>query len=308
MFHALFPSFAAADERVRDTALAHDLFDQGRELLERHDYANACRKFEESRKLTTGTAGGIVLNLALCRELSGQTGTAWALFREAHSVAVRDHRDDRREFAERHIADLMPRLSRLRIVVPADARTPGLSIRRNGIAIAETEWGEALVVDPGELTVEVSAPGKQSRTISTKIEGEGRTAELSIPALAEKPTAAPRASSASFIQGPQRVAGVITTTAGLATIAMGSLLSVRATRKHDSANVLCPDYEHCDPNGIALSEDAASDARISTALIIGGAIVAAGGVIVFLTAPARVRHNRAAATPRGTVSFGVLTF
>ena len=71
---------ARAEARPSDSALAHDLFDQGRALMEQKDYSRACKKFEDSRRLEVDGGGGTVLNLALCSEALGKTGTAWAEF------------------------------------------------------------------------------------------------------------------------------------------------------------------------------------------------------------------------------------
>jgi hypothetical protein len=283
---------ALADEPPHDTAMAHDLFDQGRRLLEQQDYQHACQKFEESRRLDSGGGGGTLLNLALCRELLGQTGTAWALFRQARSLAVRDRRDDRRDFADRHIGELTPQLSRLRVIVPSTARLAGLAVRRNGILLPQGEWGEALVVDPGEQILDVTAPGRRSVTLRVHIAPGATPSDAVIPVLRESPQNGNRSRSSNshsrWIHGPQNVAGVIVGTAGLATLSIGGLLGARAIRKQHNADALCPTYEHCDPNGIALSSAAVDDGHIATATVIGGAVMLAVGIGLFLTAPSHV--------------------
>src|SRR5262245_63276914 len=87
-------------------ALARELFDQGRALLETKDYERACEKFAESQRLDPG--GGTLLNLALCHELSGKTASAWTEFDQALRMARADGRSDREEFARTHIDALVP--------------------------------------------------------------------------------------------------------------------------------------------------------------------------------------------------------
>lgn len=291
---------AHADEPAQDSKLAHDLFDQGRALLEQHEYERACQKFEDSRRLTPTGGGGTVLNLALCRELSGKTGTAWALFREARSQAVRDRREDRQRFAEEHLAALDRRISRLRITVPLNARAPGLVIRLNTVALTESAWGESLVVDPGEQHIDVTAPDKQPLHLKVVIADHADHRVLDIPPLSDRPktSAGAREEHTPFFYGPQRKWGTFAVTAGLATVAIGSLLGVRAGRKDRAADALCPSYEtSCNPDAFALSSDAASEARTATVVVVSGAVVVVAGVVLFLTAPSKPPSRKADASP-----------
>jgi hypothetical protein len=277
-----------AEERATNPALAHDLFDQGRALMEKKDYARACNKFEESRQLDPGRGGGTLLNLALCRELAGETGTAWALFRAARSVAIQDRREDRQAFAEQHIAALGPKLLRLRVIVPQEARVPGLLVRRNGVPLGEGEWGEALVVDPGVVLIEVEAPGKRPERLTVRLDEGAGSKEVTVPALTDiraNADADLQAQAARAAGRPQRVAGIITGGVGLAALAVSGILGLRAVNRQNEADRLCPDYDHCDPRGLEASSEAASDARASTVFAVAGALAVVGGVVVFLTAP-----------------------
>jgi hypothetical protein len=266
--------------------------------MEQGEYPRACVKFEESRRLDPGSGGGgTMLNLALCQELSGRTGTAWAYFRTAFSLAVRDKRADRQAFAQQHIDSLTPRLLRLRVVVPRDARLPGVVILRGGVALGQGEWGEALVVDPGEHLVEARAPGRTPFRQVIHLEGDGTSHELTIPVLAR---ASPENGTMVGKARPDptiRVVGVLVGGAGLATIAMGGIFGVRALERQNEADELCPNYGHCKPIGISLSADAASDGRASTALLIGGAVLLATGTVLFLAAPLRTRSNHHSPLP-----------
>jgi hypothetical protein len=97
--------------------------------------------------------------------------------------------------------------------------------------------------------------------------------------------------TSSMFAGPQRVSAVAVSTAGLLGAGIGGLFGVLAVRKQRDADTLCPDYDRCDPRGLALSADAVNDARISTAIIVSGAIALGIGVVLFLTAPG-VKHHR----------------
>jgi hypothetical protein len=278
---------ANADEATRDSKLAHDLFDQGRTLLKQGDYERACQKFEDSRRLAPEGGGGTILNLALCRELSGRTGTAWALFREARSQALRDHRNDRLRFADEHIAALAERISRLTIIVPLNGRAPGLVVRLNMVPLTESAWGESLVVDPGVQSIDVTAPKKQSVHLEVSMGTHADRRVVEVPPLSDLPQKAVTTDRGhpSFLSGPGRTWGTILVTVGVATLAVGGLLNVRAARMQRDSDALCPDYDRCDPLGLTLSKGAASEASASTAVLVTGAVATVAGVILFLTAP-----------------------
>src|SRR5207244_597481 len=115
-------------------------------------------KLAESQRLDPG--GGTILNLAICHEALGKTASAWVEFLEALRIATLDGRGDREALAREHLLQIAPRLSRIRIEVPAEARAEGLEIALNGVKLAEAAWGTPVPVDPGEQTVEVTAPKK----------------------------------------------------------------------------------------------------------------------------------------------------
>src|SRR6185436_4933890 len=102
---------------------------------------------------------------------------------------IRDRRPERQEFAEEHIAALTPRLCRLRIVAPQEARAPGLVVLRNGVPLGEGAWGDALAVDPGEQIVEARRSGALPMRLTVRV-GEGEQRDVTIPALRPAPTAA----------------------------------------------------------------------------------------------------------------------
>ena len=89
-------------------AKADALFQQGRTLVERGDFAAACPLFEESQRLDPGV--GTMLWLADCYASSGQTTTALAWFKEAAIAAARTH-DRRLGVAVAKVDELEKKLS-----------------------------------------------------------------------------------------------------------------------------------------------------------------------------------------------------
>jgi tetratricopeptide (TPR) repeat protein len=302
LFLAANAAAAPADERA---TLGQELFDQGRALMEQQDYERACKKFEESARVER--AGGTLLNLALCYELRGKTATAWAQFREALTLARREGRLDRQRFAEEHIAALVQRMSRVRIVVPAASRVPGLVVRRNTLVLPESAWDEALGVDPGPLLVEASAPGKKPFKASVEVGSTADSKSVVIPVLVSdvpRPQAPgtpppPIPPAASDRGKTQRWLAYGTGALGLAALGVGSYFGIRAITRHNEAEELCPNLNRCNPRAFSLSERAATDGRVATYLIAGGAVFLVGGGVLFVTASSGPKAQAAVVTFTG---------
>lgn len=180
---------ARADGSDTDRQIAQTLFDEGRALLEKKQFAEACPKFAESQRLDPG--GGTLLNLALCHELEGKTATAWNEFRDALSQAARDGRKDREVLANEHIAALAPRLIRLTVVVPpaVAAREPEVMLDRS--RLPPPAWGSPIPVDPGDHHVTVSAEGAPTWESTLTANETGKTYRVEVPEL-ERPAPLPQ--------------------------------------------------------------------------------------------------------------------
>src|SRR4051812_44477010 len=138
---------APAAPRERNPAAAQALFDAAKRLVDQGDFAAACPKFQASYELDPG--GGTLLNLADCHEHAGHTALAWSTFKDAAVIAERDGRSERVAYARQHIAELEARLVYLRVAVSPEARVAELSVRVDGVPLAEAAWDSALPVDPG---------------------------------------------------------------------------------------------------------------------------------------------------------------
>jgi serine/threonine-protein kinase len=87
--------------------------------------------------------------------------------------------------------------------------------------------------------------------------------------------------------GVQRVTGLVVAGVGVLALGAGTYFGVRAVSKNDSATRFCPDGGPvCNSQeGIALTNDAQDAARLANILVISGAVLAAGGLTLFFTAP-----------------------
>lgn len=180
------PAFA---DDARNPTLAQSLFDQARTLMNDGRYEEACPLLAESQRLDPG--GGTLTNLAVCLEGAGKLASAHTKFHEALSLAIADKRDDRKKLAEERIATIGPRLSKLTITVPAEARVPGIKVWLDGNELTSVAWGVATAIDGGEHRIEATAPSRKAFTEIIRVSPEGHRVEVTVrapePMFAERP-------------------------------------------------------------------------------------------------------------------------
>jgi hypothetical protein len=286
----------SSDDRVQATAL----FKEGRRLMQIQQFAQACEKFEASQKLDPG--GGTLLNLASCHEKIGKIATAWTEFSEALGIAKRDGRNERIKLASQHIADLEPKLPKIRILVPSKHRLEGLEIKRDGSVVFAAAWGSAIPVDMGTHNITATAPGYKSWASSVEIEKNGQLKDVEIPMLTKEeavlppPTTTAASSSApplaSTVAPPtapppssgngQAVLGWVLGGVGVIGLGVGSVFGLRAISKRSESNKGCsPSF--CSESSVSFNNQAKSAADIST-ISMGVGLVSLGvGIVLLLT-------------------------
>ena len=288
-------SLAHAD--IKD---AEELFRQGKAEMTKGNYDKACPMFAESYK--QDPAMGTLLNLALCHEAVGRIASAWGEWRavEQQARAANPPREDRIKMAKEHAEKLEPRLSRIKILLPADARVDGLTIKIDGEAKGEPLWA-GVPVDPGTRKVVVTAPGKKTLTRDVKIDDEGVVVSVTIPKLEDAPVTAPPPSAGTTVVGPdlekveeyaanhaRRNVGFVVGGIGIATLAVGGVFGVAAIIIDGNAKDACP--SPCIAGSTQASEaDASTDrafvfSNIANVTIPLGLIGAGIGAYLVLTA------------------------
>ncbi|HEY5959804.1 MAG TPA: tetratricopeptide repeat protein [Polyangiaceae bacterium] len=312
---ALSMSFARLSlaQTAGNKAVAEALFDQGKLLMQTGDFPKACEKFEASRRLDEGI--GTLLYLADCYEKVGKTASAWAVFKEAASIAGAQGQDSRQRLATQRAKNLETSLVKLTIdVAKGNEALLGFEVRNDGVPLSPAQFATQVPVDPGEHHVEASAPGR--RTFSEAITLTRGVGHVAVPLLAELPSntssgpesavprtdtallpassnsaplipTSPPAANANRDQGKtQRVLAVVLGGVGVVSLGIGSYYGLSAIAKNSKSKDECPsDPNLCRPEGVDLRESALHRATISTvAFAIGGATLAAGAVLL-LTAP-----------------------
>ncbi len=293
-----------------DVALAEALYREGRSLMDAKRYDEACQKFAESQRLDPAT--GTLLNLASCNEARGKTATAWVQFNEALLSARRDQRDDRVRFATERIAVLEPKLSRLEIVVPSEAKLEGLDVRIDGTQIGPAVYGVASPIDPGKHTVSATAPGYRSWSVDVELGANADSKTVTVPALQALPKSErgpdagqPGSAPGGPDGGPDRLVterpvptSVYVLGATTAALAIGAVVtgSFYLDRKATYNELNQPESGASDQ----AREDARDTARLwgtANVVLAGAALVGAAGTIYLYVTRPEVTTRAASVSP-----------
>jgi hypothetical protein len=282
-----FAATSFADQR--DPVAAEALFRQARQAFKKGDLATACPKFAESHRLDP--AVGTLVNLAQCEQKSGMLASAWQHWREASEQLPAG--DERIAIAKHAIEELEPRVPHLTIAL-APGAPKGTKVLRKGVELGPASLGSPLPVDPGELEIEVRAPGHASRRYTVKMSESGDDKLVVEPGEPE-PVAPPAATTSTKpaiapeqpLPPPKRDAtirsiGYVVGGAGLVGLGVGVVFSLQAKSKDDKSLKYCDGSTCNDPAGMDLTEQSQSAARIAAIAYVAGGALTVGGLVMIL--------------------------
>lgn len=310
----LYAVSSAAQGSQSDKVAADALFDAARELMELGKYDEACPKLADSQRLDPGI--GTLLNLGRCYSANGQTASAWATYREAAAAARAEGQAEREALARDEASKLEPRLTRVIIRVFDGGAAAGVTVKRDGEELPQSLWGVPMPVDPGQHTMEASAPGKTPRNATFEAKGEGAVIEVKVPPLSDAPgvTAPPPAAveppapaqqpaatanpvtitdqpaaSPSGADQTQRIVGYVAAGLGVAAGATGVAFGLKGNDQNSQAKELCKDAPDACPqpdyDRIMSLRDAAEKNYRNSYIFYGvGAALLGTGVVLLLTA------------------------
>ena len=302
---------ARADDKTARAAAAQRLFDEALKLMDSGNYPEACPKLARSQELSP--SGGTLLNLGDCYEKNGQTASAWISFRDAAARAATAGQKAAQAAALVRADALAPKLVHLTITLAPGARVAGLEIKRDGQPVSNAELGIDVPIDPGPHTVEASAPGRQPWTKDVAIAAGTPTDAVVVPLLVARPEAAAAAPVAGPVANPeigntQRTIGLLVAGGGLLAAGIGGVFGLKAFSTNDDALTHCRDAaggKRCDPTGLSLTDEAHTQATISTVLVTLGTAAIAGGIVLYMLAPrAHASLGKLRVTPFATASSG----
>ena len=261
-----------------DVQAADGLFRSGKAALESGDLATACARFTESQRLDP--APGTLLNLAECEQRSGKVATALAHAREARAELA--PADFRVAFADAKITELARRAPRLTLKLGGP--DVGAKVLRDGANVPATSFGKAIPIDPGRHLLVVRALGHADARVEVALkEKDDRTVELTPGPALSGDDAGVESQPGSL----RRTGGIVAGGVGLAGLAVGAVMAFVAKETYDGALAHCPNGPNsCDAKGVQGGTSAHGQAAASTTAFAAGGILLAGGVVLYLTAPA----------------------
>jgi hypothetical protein len=300
----LGPSKARADDR----AVAEQVFKEGRDLMAAGKVAEACPKFAAAAQLSQ--TAGVRLNLADCYAKLGKTASAWGKADEALTLAERAGDKAAADLARDQMAALKPTLSYLTIAVSKETAPQGMEVAVDDEKIPDAVWGTAFPVDPGLHRVTAKAPGRKRSTKMVLMEAGApstvsvleaeHTAEapppsVVLPVSRSQVGAESAVSGSGWSRGTAHTLALVSGGAGLVALAVGTgfgfdAISKKSDYQQHQVNGQCID-EQC----VTLSTEAVNAATASTIGFVVGGLLAATGVVLWLTAPGKDAEGHAVA-------------
>lgn len=282
-------------------AEAETLFREGKRLMKKGQLARACDKFEAADRLEP--TAGTEINLADCREKTGQLATAWAMFVKTAATAKRTGDGARETEARRRAAALESQLVYLTIAVPDASRIDGLVIKRNDTVLDEALWDQRVPVDPDEYTISGEAPGREPWSTSVVVKIKNKKVEVPVldklpdakraaptrrvAAASPEPDAASPSEPSSFT-GRRKLALAVAA-AGAVVVGVGVGFGLKAGSVEDQANAICPSSTCMDPHGVELNKTARRDALYANIGFAAGGAAVIGAAVLWFTGSPRPR-------------------
>jgi tetratricopeptide (TPR) repeat protein len=187
------PALAQPASSIALESRAQSLYQRGRERFSSGDFEQARLAFQSSLDTVDSPNTRMYLGRTLLR--LGRPADAWALLdraaRDADARAVAEPRYVPTRDAARAEADaIAPSLAWL--TLDATDAPDGLAVRVNGSSLQRGGLGVTMPMQPGEVTVAASAPGRRdARVTLTLVAGQRELQTLTLEALpAEIPVAA----------------------------------------------------------------------------------------------------------------------
>lgn len=256
-----------------ETTEADALFNQGRELLERGLFADACAKFKKSNELAPAPA--TLLNFGYCQEQLGRMKTAMDTYVAAQALAEKAGDPKKVAFAKERLVAATARATKLVILV-APPIPDDLVVQRNGTAVTKAEYGRSIPVDPDEIVVTASAPGRRPWRTVVIARGDGASVTVFVPPLEE-----PETSVSGGIETKRLVAiglGIV----GAGTLGAGFALGLGAHSRYRDTLSQCDDAG-CDPHAVDVQDSARAQGNVATVLVGVGLVTLGAGVVLWLT-------------------------
>lgn len=281
---------ASAQGSDADRAAARILAQQAKEALDARDYAAAADRFARADALVH--APTLMLGLARADVGLGK----WVAALEVYNRILREGAasDAPQPFFEA-LKDARVELDAL------EPRVPSVIIEVVGAATKVTLDGEVVPaavlgmnrpLDPGHHVIRAEGAGMvpaEATVTATERKVETVTLKLAPARVAVEPPASPASDGST-----QRALAFAALGVGGAGLVLGTITGSLAITKHGAIAAACPDPHRCTAPDIVSYHTLGA---LSNAGFIGGALIAAAGVVLFATAPKPNRGGEATIVP-----------
>jgi hypothetical protein len=156
-------------------------FNEGMRLLSKGDYDGACAAFERSE--VNGPTMASRYQLGRCNEERSHFGSAYLAYLKSAELAEKKGDTKRAAVARQRARELEDRAPKLVFVVPPANLVQGLTIKRNGASVPNSDWGKAIVIEEGQHNIQIGAPGRKTVSMQIDAQGPGRPAMVTVPTL-----------------------------------------------------------------------------------------------------------------------------
>ncbi len=277
-------------------ARADELFQEGRKAMKANDWPGALASLSQSYKLEP--APGTLLNVAECEMHVGKLAQALEHFKQVE-IAL-PTQDKRRGVAVERALSLASRVPRLVVKLAATAPA-GTEVYRGDTRL---EPGATVLVDPGPISLRVTAPGRRERALSVTAKENETTAVLAepealdgpaapgpVPGLGPSPSRSPASSppadsgvQASATPGNgKRTAGFVIGGVGVASLGVGVVTGLMALGKASTVKEHCDPNLACDPQGVDAGSSGKTLSLVSTITVAAGLVGIGVGTFLVVT-------------------------
>lgn len=261
---ALLATHVLAETNIEE---ADRLFAEGVALRDTN-LAQSCEKFNQSLAKNP-QAIGTLMNVALCDRKLGRIASAVERFSEARDRAKEGNLEEYEDEAQKNINELTPDLPK--VTIRFAEKLGGTRVLVNERVIPDDKIGGEIPVDPGELVIVVSAPGRvayETKVIIAKRELK----PIDVPVLKKAVT---------VTKSSRKTIGIITAASGGALVVTGVVLGLVARSKYNDNFPPCDgETKTCPPEVQPDVERARTIGQAGT--VVGAVGIAAIGVGAYL--------------------------
>ncbi|MBN2525142.1 MAG: tetratricopeptide repeat protein [Deltaproteobacteria bacterium] len=295
-------AFLVVSPAIADSTAAKEAFAKGTALFEDEDYIGAADAFRIAYELEPSWK--ILYNIGQCEAAARRYGQAMDAFEKYLSLGGDDVAQRRRDEVEAELDRLKRLVGFVEILAP-DGAVAFIDDQRRGEAPfagklmidASVEHDLKIVLDDETLlSRKVKVSGAQSITVDVR---DAKKGDVKItqqedhlqPLPNEMPIAPPNQHHSL------KVAGIITAGIGGALLVTGAITGALAVGKSNELADTCADKSNCDKSNEPLKTSGEKLHTATVALVVSGAVLAAGGATLLIVAHKKKRNERLQASP-----------